>query len=64
MMRYKVHRVDIHLEKDQEKLEQFLNHLAGEVVSIVPNVTRTSLAQIYGAVSKIDFLLVIEKVPG
>ena len=25
MMRYKVHKVDINLEKDQEKLEQFLD---------------------------------------
>lgn len=52
------------MDKDQEKLEHFLNRLKGEVVSIVPNVARTSLAQIYGTVRKIDFLLIIEKVPG
>ena len=62
-MAYKVHKFEIHMEKDQEKLEQFLNHLKGEVVTIIPNVARTSLAQIFGATRKVDFLLVVEKVP-
>ena len=62
-MAFKVHKFEIDMEKDQEKLEQFLNRLKGEVVSIIPNVARTSLAQIYGSVRKVDFLLVVEKVP-
>ena len=49
------------MEKDASRLEAFLNGLAGEVVSIIPNVRRTSLAQIYGATRKVDFLLVVER---
>ena len=60
-MKYRVHRMDIDLEKDQAKLEQFLNDLKGEVVSIIPNIAKTSLAQIYGATRKIDFILIVEK---
>ncbi len=61
-MSYKVHRFDIHMEKDASRLEDFLNGLAGEVIAIVPNVKKTTLAQIYGATRKIDFLLVVERV--
>jgi GTPase Era involved in 16S rRNA processing len=50
------------MEKDASELEAFLNGLAGEVVAIVPNVKKTTLAQIYGATRKIDFLLVVERV--
>jgi len=60
-MGYRVHRFDIDMESDAAKLEAFLNGLDGEVVSIVPNIRRTSLAQIYGATRKIDFLLVVER---
>jgi len=42
-------------------LESFLNELAGEVISIIPNIKRTTLAQIYGTSRKIDFLLIIER---
>jgi len=49
------------MENDQNKLEQFLNNLEGEVVSIIPNIKRTSLFQIYGLTDKIDFLFIIEK---
>jgi len=45
-MKYKVHRMEINLEKDQAKLEQFLNNLHGEVVSIIPNIAKTTLLQI------------------
>jgi len=61
-MTYRVHRLDIHMEKDVSKLEAFLNELAGEVVAIIPNVKKTTLAQIYGATRKVDFLLVVERV--
>lgn len=46
--------------KDASTLETFLDGLAGEVVSIIPN-TKKTLAQIYGAGRKIDFLLIVEK---
>ena len=46
---------------DQVKLEQFINNLAGEVISVIPNVAKTSLFQIYGLARKVDFLLVVEK---
>lgn len=60
-MKYKVHRFEIIMEKDQNKLEQFLNNLDGGVVSIIPNNRKISLFQIYGITSKIDFLLIVEK---
>jgi len=37
-VRYRVHRFDIDMTKDQGKLEQFLNNLEGEVVAIIPSV--------------------------
>ena len=61
-MKYRVHRLGIKMENDQNKLEQFLNNLEGKVVSIIPNIKRTSLFQIYGLTDKIDFLLIIEKI--
>lgn len=60
-MRYKVHRLDINLEKDNSILENFLNRLSGEVVSIIPNNAKTTLFQIYGVTRKIDFVLIVEK---
>ena len=61
-MKYKVHRLEIKMENDQSKLERFLNDLEGEVVSIIPNNKKTTLLQIFGITSKIDFLLIIEKI--
>ncbi len=58
-MKYKVHRFDIKMDKDQARLEQFLNNLEGEVVSIVPNVKPTF--QGMGATAKVDFLFIVEK---
>ena len=49
------------MEKDQEKLERFLNSLRGEVVAVIPNNSRMSLAQIHGLVRKINFLYVVER---
>lgn len=60
-MNYKVHKLEIEMEKDQEKLQNFLNTLQGEVVSILPNIARTSLFQIYGVRRKIDFLYITER---
>lgn len=50
------------MEKDQDKLQDYLNNLKGEVVSIIPNVAKTSLLQIYGITRKVNFLLIVEKV--
>ena len=60
-MKYKVHRLDIIKENGLGQLEQFLNNLEGEVVTIIPNIKKTSLSQIYGVAGKVDFLLIVEK---
>ena len=60
-MPYKIHRFNITMETDQDQLEKFLNNLKGEIVSIIPNNKKVTLAQIYGVTQKIDFLLIIEK---
>jgi len=61
-MKYKVHRLDVKSDNMQEKLEQFLNKLDGDVISLIPNYAKTTLFQIYGVTSKIDFVLILEKV--
>lgn len=38
-MTYRVHHFEINMRRDQKQLEQFLNSLEGEVVSIVPNIS-------------------------
>ena len=58
-MKYKVHRIDVKRENMQDKLEQFINNLEGEVISVFPDVKPTF--QLMGATSKVDFILVIEK---
>ena len=58
-MKYDIHRFDINMEKDQDKLKQFLNNLKGEVVAIIPNVKPTFRPM--GATAKVDFLLIVEK---
>ena len=58
-MKYKVHRFPLNMTQDQSRLEEFLNNLRGEVVSIVPNVKPTF--QLMGATAKVDFLLIVEK---
>lgn len=61
-MKYRVHRLEIKMEKEQTKLEQFLNNLEGEVVSIIPNIKKLSLFQIYGVTSRVDSILIVEKI--
>ncbi len=61
-MKYRVHHLKMNPEKDIEKLEKYLNDLKGEVVTIVPNIARTSLFQIFGLSSKVNFILIIEKI--
>jgi hypothetical protein len=56
-MRYRVHRFDIKMTRDQSKLEQFLNSLEGEVIAIVPNIALSVFWT-----HRVDFLLIVEKV--
>jgi hypothetical protein len=58
-MQYKVHRIEVNRENMQYQLEQYINALRGEVISIVPNVKPTF--QLMGATAKVDFLLIVEK---
>jgi len=56
-MKYRVHRLDVRMTRDQVRLEQFLNNLDGEVIAIIPNIT----FWVYW-IHKVDFLLIVEKV--
>jgi len=56
-MNFKVHRFNIRMTKDQDKLEQFLNSLKGEIVTIIPNVTPGPFLVPY-----VNFLMIVEKV--
>lgn len=55
-MGYRVHRLNIRMTKDERMLEQFLDGLRGEVVSIIPNVTMS-----FFWIHKVDFLLIVER---
>ena len=59
-MRYRVHRFEIDMTKDQTKLEQFLNDLDGEVVSIIYSVHPKFTS--VGTGAKVNFLLIVEKI--
>ena len=58
-MKYTVHKIEVRNQNIQEKLENYLNKLNGEVISIIPNVRPTF--QLMGATAKIDSLLIVEK---
>lgn len=58
-MKYTVHKIEVRNENIQEKLENYLNKLNGEVISIIPNVRPTF--QLMGATAKIDSLLIVER---
>jgi len=60
MKRYRVHRLDIDMSKEQDKLEQFLNNVEGEVISVIPSVTPKFTPGGMGA--RVNFLLIVEKV--
>lgn len=61
-MNYKVHHFEIKMNRDQMRLEKFLNSLSGEVVSIVPNVKPVFMA--FWGTAKVDFLLIVERIIG
>lgn len=56
-MKYRVHKIEVNRETMQEKVQQFINTLDGDVVSVIPNFV--PFVMIYGA--KINYVLVIEK---
>ncbi len=58
-MKYRVHRLDVKRDTMQEKLENFINQLKGEVISVSPNVKPAFMGM--GATAKVDFLLIVEK---
>lgn len=53
-MKYRVHRFDLRMTRDQDRLEGFLNKLAGDVVAIIPNVTPVPA-------TFVDFVLIVER---
>ncbi len=57
-MKYRVHRFNLKMTEDQVKLEQFLNSLEGEVVSIIPNVAPV----MFSLHAQVDFILIVEKI--
>ena len=59
-MKYRVHKLNIKLAKESDRLENFLNNLSGEVISIIPNPEPFFL--FYGA--KVSSILIIEKIKG
>jgi hypothetical protein len=56
--KYRIHRFDLKMTKDQSKLELFLNSLEGEIVAIIPNVSINAFW-----IHQVDFLLIVERVP-
>lgn len=62
-MKYKVHLFKMSGEDALFDLENFLNTLKGEVVSILPKIKKLSLPQIYGVTQRVDYLIIIEKNP-
>jgi hypothetical protein len=56
-MKYRVHRFELNMSRDQDHLERFLDTLEGEIIAIIPNVT--FIPVIFA--SKVDFVLIIEK---
>jgi len=61
-LKYRVHRLEIKGKDIQNTLEQFINTLDGDVISVLPSIKKASLPQIYGVTEKVDFLLIVEKI--
>lgn len=59
-MRYQVHQLKVKEETARETLQAFLNQLQGEIVTIVPYVRPIFMP--FGATSRTDFLLIVEKI--
>jgi len=61
-MNYRVHQLEVKRDTAQEKLQNFLNQLDGEILAVIPYISPTF--QLMGATSKVDFLLIVEKTSG
>ena len=59
-MKYKVHQFDEKGKNIQHDLEDFLNKLNGEIISVLPHLTPTF--QLKGSTAKIDYYLIVEKI--
>ena len=59
-MRYKVHRLEVKEKTAQEQLEDYLNQLRGEVISVTPFASPVFLMM--GATSRVKFFLIVEKI--
>lgn len=55
-MKYRVHRFDLKMTRDQGRLEEFLNRLDGDIIAVVPNVSLW-----FYWIHRVDFVFVIEK---
>lgn len=53
MMKYRVHLIAVKADNMQEKLENFINKLDGDIISITPNVRPTFMGM--GATAKLTF---------
>ena len=60
--KYRVHRLEVKGKDIQNYLEQYLNDLEGEVISILPAIKKGSLPQIYGVTEKVDYLMIVERI--
>jgi hypothetical protein len=58
--KYKVHKFELRMTKDEDKLELFLNSLDGKIISIIPNVQPKFLPM--GATASVNFLFIVEEV--
>lgn len=58
-MKYRVHRFEVKMSQDQDRLEEFLNGLEGELVTIIPNVRPHFTMGGMGA--RVSFLYIVEK---
>ena len=55
-MKYRVHRFDIRMSRDQSKFEDFLSSLEGKVIAIIPNV-----AVSFFWAHRVNFFLIVER---
>ena len=51
---YRVHRFNLSMSRDEQRLEEFLNRLEGEVIAIIPNVTPFPATYV-------NFVLIVER---
>jgi len=58
-LKYRVHRFDLKMSQDQDRLEEFLNGLKGELVTIIPNVRPHFTMGGMGA--RVSFLYIVER---